>query len=82
MDRKQCSSGSFVLPFSPSPVALHIHPVKKIAFKGFPSTQTRRPAADPSTAARRLTLSITSTQPLGLMLLPAMGRFNQFKAEQ
>lgn len=69
------------------PGAFHIHPVKKIAFKGFPSTQTRRPSQPPFLQKLRvLALNITSTV-LGLVLFsPSRPRttdhFNLFKAEQ
>eukprot|EP00069_Balaena_mysticetus_P001650 bmy_15521T0 len=61
----------------------HIRPVKKIAFKDFPSSQTRRPSqpAFPQ-RLRGLALHIASMQPLDLVLLPHMDHFNLFKVEQ
>lgn len=65
------------------PSGFHIYPVRKIAFKDFPLTQTHRPSQPAFLQQLRdLALHITSTQPLGLVWFPATDHFNLFKAEQ
>lgn len=57
--------------FSPLPSGFHIYPVRKIAFKDFPLTQTHGPSQPAFLQRLRgLALHITSTQPLGLVWFP------------
>lgn len=67
------------------PCGFHIHPVRKIAFKGFPSTLTRTRLHNPpfcSSSGAWRSLNVASTEPLGLVWFSPIGHFNLFKVEQ